>query len=458
MTLPVHPNQISLDNIRTEFPFEGPVFQTSLATFYRGLARVPEGTIGYPGGVETVVPASGQIAFSNFHGAIITGQQGMLQPPTPDLGSNLNFGYSVSISGDGNTIVIGAPGGNDAYVYEKSGASWVYTATLDTPGTGEFGYSVSMISEGDRILVGSPALNTINPEVGEAYYYKKSGALWISDGTVPKVETSASQRYGHSVSLIRSADFGDPRATIGIPGFNSNVGRATQRTRNASDTSWSGGLLTLTASSTGQYGFSVAQSAASERYVIVGAPFSNSVQTSAGAAYIESFGYDETPLIPSDLTASSLFGWSVAITPDATTALVGAPNEGPNRGAVYVYTRSGTTWSQQAKLVPNPRVFDGLFGYSVAISHNGNLALIGSPGAPAKFYPYSTGKIYYFSRSGSTWTEQASYTATTADQFSYFGRSVSLSADGRFAVVGSQLSYWPSYIYDSIGAAFIFFR
>lgn len=380
-------------------------------------------------------------------------QVAILQPPV--LANDLYFGNSVSISGDGTSVVVGEIGGNNAHVYDRSGLSWSHTATLNTPGTGDFGHAVSMISEGDRILVGAPTLNT----TGEAYYYIKSGGSWTNDGTVPKLETSGANRYGYSVSLIRSDSLATPRAAIGIPYYNSPYGRATQRIRDGSDASWSGGILTLDTATSDRYGWSVAQSAVeSDRFALVGAPYTNSVQTQAGAAFVETFGSGEVSLIPADLTAYSYFGWSVAITPDATTALVGAPNEGSNFGAVYVYTRSGYTWTQQAKLTPSTRYFNGSFGYSVSISHDGNLALIGSPGASVGFVPATSGRIYYFSRTGSTWTEEASYSANTGDQFSVFGQSVSLSADGNYAIVGSWLSYWPSYSYTNIGAAFIFSR
>src|SRR5262249_56438187 len=92
---------------------------------------------------------------------------------------------------------------------------------------------------------------------------------------------------------------------------------------------------------------------------------------------------------PWGLVAGDQFGWSVSISSDGTTAAIGAESKnstgGPNLhdvvGAVYVFTRSGSTWTQQAKLLPSDFPGSGLrFGTSVSLSADGNSLLIGARG------------------------------------------------------------------------------
>jgi len=134
----------------------------------------------------------------------------------------------------------------------------------------------------------------------------------------------------------------------------------------------------------------------------------------------------------SDGAANEQFGLSVAISDDY--ALVGSPgnNVTPITGSVYVFVRSGSTWTQQAKLTASDGAAYDEFGSSVSIS--GNLALIGSPrgnnGANV-----DQGSAYVFVRSGSSWTQQAKLTASDGAASDFFGSNVAIS--GTYALVGA---------------------
>ena len=103
-----------------------------------------------------------------------------------------------------------------------------------------------------------------------------------------------------------------------------------------------------------------------------------------------------------------------------------------DQGSAYVFTRSGTTWTQQAKLTASDGAADDYFGYSVALS--GDTALVGAywddVGAN-----YDQGSAYVFTRSGTTWTQQAKLTASDGAAGDHFGHSVALSGDT--ALVGA---------------------
>jgi len=120
-------------------------------------------------------------------------------------------------------------------------------------------------------------------------------------------------------------------------------------------------------------------------------------------------------LLASDRASDDSFGSSVSLSSDGNTALVGAyredtsPNSG--NGAAYVFIRASGMWTEQTKLIASDAGGNDLFGQSVALSADGNTALIGAWGhdtSPAT----SNGAAYVFTRSGSTWTQQAILTAS----------------------------------------------
>ena len=132
----------------------------------------------------------------------------------------------------------------------------------------------------------------------------------------------------------------------------------------------------------------------------------------------------------SDAQASDTFGYSVAI--GGNTMVVGAYGEdtgGSNAGAAYVFTRSGTSWSQQAKIQSSDIVTWDFFGYSVAI--DGDTLVVGAYAENS-----IAGAAYVFTRSGTTWSQQAKLVASDAAANDYFG--VSVEIDGDTIVAGAN--------------------
>ena len=158
-----------------------------------------------------------------------------------------------------------------------------------------------------------------------------------------------------------------------------------------------------------------------------------------GAAYpitIDPLIYREQKVIASDGAAYDYFGVSVALSGD--TALVGAyyDDVGANseQGSAYVFTRSGTTWTQQGQLTASDGAELDLFGVSVALS--GDTALVGAFLDDVGANSYQ-GSAYVFTRSGTTWSQQGQLTASDGAAGDLFGISVALSGDT--ALVGAFL-------------------
>jgi hypothetical protein len=130
---------------------------------------------------------------------------------------------------------------------------------------------------------------------------------------------------------------------------------------------------------------------------------------------------------------------SVALSGDGNTAIVGGGNDNAGAGAVWVFTRSGGQWTQQGdKLVGTGAVGKAGQGSSVALSADGNLAIVGGPSNGTGFGS-ETGAVWIFARSDGMWSQLQELVNNGEADFpqAFFGASVALSADGRTALVGA---------------------
>lgn len=136
-----------------------------------------------------------------------------------------------------------------------------------------------------------------------------------------------------------------------------------------------------------------------------------------------------------DAAAEDNFGFAVAL--DGDTAVIGAwldnTDAGTDAGSAYVFTRAGTVWSQQAKLLATDGAPDDVFGYSVAVK--GDTAIIGSPGDSTSA-GNTAGSAYVFTRSGAAWTQRTKLEADDAAADDGLGFAVAL--DGDTAVVSAS--------------------
>src|SRR5215468_5026307 len=157
--------------------------------------------------------------------------------------------------------------------------------------------------------------------------------------------------------------------------------------------------------------------------------------------------YSETKVTASDGVVGNLFGFSVALSEDASTVVVGADQELVQgaAGKAYVYVRSGSTWSEQAKLTPSDGAGGDHFGFLLAIS--GNTVVVGAPGHAA-----GAGQAYVYVRSGTTWSEQAKLKASDGAAGDALGWFVGISGDT--AIVGApfhQADTGQAYVYVRSG-------
>ena len=360
------------------------------------------------------------------------------------------FGYAVSISG--STAVVGAYH-EDLPSAVNAGAAYVFTGgwtetplrlTADVPAASDFfGCSVSI--DGDTAIVGSYGADHSGKSTAGAAYVFTAG--WTEAPTQLTADDAAdNDQFGYSVSIS-----GDT-ALVGAQAVGSNTGAAYVFTRSGDE--WTQqAKLTATGGVAGDW-FGVAASISGDT-VVVGA---YGVDSNTGAAYVftrsEETWTQQQKLTATDGAAGDFFGASVSV--DGDTAIVGAyladPDEKSSAGAAYVFTRSGETWTQQQKLKASDATATDMFGRSVSVC--ANTAVVGAwladlPGA------VNAGAAYVFTRSGTTWTEEEILTASGAAENDYFGISSSISGDT--AVVGAYgAAVGTSPEIDDAGAAFVF--
>jgi hypothetical protein len=318
------------------------------------------------------------------------GGEGGSEPPW-------RFGSSVALSADGKFALIGGPGfsGGAAWVFARSSTTsfqtWTRTGFLvpqDESGSEQFGSSVALSPDGKFALIGGPGFNGGDGAYGAAWVFRH-GSTWTQQAKLTAgVSESGAADFGHSVALYKASDKNaPPTALIGGPWDNGRKGAAW--VFRASDTStsatWLSGKLSR----------------------------------------------------PPDEIGTGEFGASVALSGDAgegETALIGGPWDNGGKGAAWVFARPCCSWTQQVKLTtptglePTPNNF----GRSVALSSDGNMALIGETATGG-----SMGSAWTFRRRGSTWAQDGPSLYPSAPiGTDYFGSSVALSGDSTTALVG----------------------
>jgi len=270
-------------------------------------------------------------------------------------------------------------------------------------------------------------------------------------------EESSAGGFGISVALSGDGN----TALVGAFADEHEAGAAWVFTRSGSTWTQQGKKLTAndeTGGTGSEFGTSVALSVDGDT-ALIGGPADNgkegaawvftrsgSIWTQQGKKLVAKVGED----------SEGEFGWSVALSADGNTALVGAPADAAEVGAAWVFTRSSSTWTQQGKkLTAGDETGHAGYGFSVALSAEGNTALIGGINDEAEIESKATpaGAAWVFTRSSSTWTQQGKKLAASGQTpMGQFGASVALSADGNTALIGER------HADAMVGAAWAFTR
>jgi len=289
------------------------------------------------------------------------------------------------------------------------------TAVADGATYDVFGTSVAL--SGDTALVGAPFGDGATTNQGAAYVFVRTGATWSPQAKLTANDGAGGDKFGYSVAL--SGDTALVGAYQDDVGSNTYQGSAYVFVR--SGPTWTQ-QAKLTAADGAAYVYFGQSVALSGETAVVGAPYDDvDANTDQGSAYVfvrsVTTWTQQAKLTAADGAAEDYFGYAVSLAGE--TALVGAPYDdvgaNANQGSAYVFVRSGTSWSPQTQLTVADRDYSG---YAVSLA--GDTALVGT---------------CVFVRSGTTWTQQAQLTATDGAAGDGFGQSVALSGDT--ALVGA---------------------
>jgi hypothetical protein len=376
-------------------------------------------------------------------------QQAYIKASNP--GDGANFGSSVALSRDGNTLAVAAyyeasnatgingnqndhsiPEAGAVYIFTRTGTTWSQQAYIKASNTGtagvgdgfpegdQFGYSIALSADGNNLAVGAigedskatgidgdQADNSMN-QSGAEYVFTRTGTTWSQQAYIKSTMTRANVLFGYSSGI--SADGN----TLAVAEYDADRGK--------------GALYVLTRT---------------------GGVWSHQARIQAENAE------------PQDS-----LGYSLALSEDGNTIASGAADEdclkgginpsgcendqasNTSSGAAYVFVRNGTTWTQQVFLKASHPALEDWFGVRIAISGDGNTVVVGAQnqssaatGINGKEEDRSApqaGAVYFFTRTGTTWVQQAFVKSSNARLGDEFGSSIGLSRDGRTLLVGAR--------------------
>ena len=261
--------------------------------------------------------------------------------PTGGSGPASNY-QSAGMSDDGAYLVLGDQNAAKAFVYYRTGTSWALQQTITCPIVNEadFGWSCDMSGDGNYFIV-SDRSSTSSDYGGQAWVYKRSGTSWSVEQQL--TQPSSSSNYGYSVCIDKTGTY----AFVGDWGFNNDTGRGYIWTR--SGTTWS--LQQTIAGST---------TASGDRFGSVSAISGNGEHLAVNAPYDD----------------------------DGATS----------SGTVFMFSRSGTTWTQRAAITPGANASGVTGEYGIGIDDAGENVVFGHTISSVK-------TMFVYSRSGNTWSQ-----------------------------------------------------
>ena len=390
-------------------------------------------TIAATDGVNGAVnfPASFTLSFSPTWTSHSLSQS--LQHSGTQVASQL-FGEVISIDGDYAVItarnllyqISSTNVRGKAYVFYKSSGTWAQQAELSHTDTPSSNYGVDAAISGNTVAVADSAGN------GAVRIFTRSGTTWSLQQKITGNSTTMNGFASGAVSLS-----GDKLA-VGCYGYatpGSNTGRIAVFSRSGSTWSFESFLDASDAAAgdlMGYYNVSI-----SGNYVIAGAQ-------AREAAYIWFYNgsswSQQAKLTASDGAAGHYFGASLSL--DGDIAVVGAAWKTSETGAAYVFTRSGTSWTQTTILgaggtIPSDLSTGDQFGFVVDIDGN---SLIASASNVASPRGYGSAYIFRTSNSGASWTQAKKFTTTSGDNTDNYGygrRTVAIDETSESIIVGA---------------------
>lgn len=472
------------------FDADGDRFAAHFETTPNGLRlEVDDRGADYPLTIDPVVRA-GYLKASNPDGLDAFGHAVAVHGDTLVVGAYREDSAATGVNGNGLDDTLSAAGA--AYVFVRSGSTWVQQAYLKASNTDEgdeFGYAVAV--HGDTVVVSAPGESSNATGIGgdqssdsanssgAVYVFERTGGTWAQTAYIKAAVIDPVDRFGEALdfdgeTLVVSAPFEDS-AAVGVNGDPNDdslefAGAVYVFVRSAG--SWSQEAYLKASNTDGGDGFGLALAVSGDTLVVgaqrerssaagVNGDQFNNLLDFAGAAYVfvrdSGTWSQEAYLKASNTDQRDFFGTTVDVSGD--TVVVGAygessdatgigGDEGSNAagsaGAVYVFARNGTTWAQQAYVkASNTEALD-VFGAAVTL--DGDTLVVGAvledsaaagvDGDQSSNAALDSGAAYVFVRNGTTWSQQSYVKAQNTDASDRFGLPIAI--DGDTVVIGAR--------------------
>ncbi len=351
------------------------------------------------------------------------------------------FGYSVAV--DGNIAVVGAHQDDDdgdssgsAYVFTQVAGVWRQAPNLtasDGAAADEFGYSVAVDGDTNTIVVGARGDDS---DTGAAYIFTKDSDGWSQVTKLTASDGAAADEFGYSVAV----DGDTNTIVVGARGDDSDTGAAYIFTKDSDGWSQVAKLTASDGATDDEFGVSVAGDGGT---IVVGAYQDDDNGGESGSAYVFTKPTNgpwvstdtAAKLTASDGAAADEFGYSVAVDGDTNTIVVGARGDDSDTGAAYIFTKDSDGWSQVTKLTASDGAAGDEFGHSVAV--DGDTVVVGA--YQDDDYGTSSGSAYVFTADSSgEWSQKTKLTASDGAPYDYLG--VSVGVEGGTVLAGANAS------------------
>lgn len=340
---------------------------------------------------------------------------------------------NLTFSSDGNTMITSSPSKNKVYIYKKSSNLWSLFEILNCIDVGSnlFGQSIACTSDADYIVIGAMNRACI-------YIYKFTGLNYTHEKTIYSDTPAYFNDYSVTVSISDNAD----RILVGSWRYDSGAGKGRCYFYERTGSDWDSYTKHIFEDSAGASGdhFGLGVKISGDGNTIaVSAPDKNAKK---GSLFIYKWNGSSWPASEynsSDGVAGDMLGRHIGMSYDGNKIVVGtrAWNQGnANQGAAYLFEWNGSAYSEVHKFTASDGVADDKFGYSVAMSNNGDSIVISSPFAQSSGI---NGKTYVYRFRGSNWIEEAILTGSDSLPDEFYGNTTAISGDGSAIAVSASM-------------------
>jgi len=368
-----------------------------------------------------------------------------------------NFSEVVDISSNGNVIVIGSDyadtgsytNNGQAYVFRFNGSNWVEETILtasDKANYDNFGSSISISDDGNVVVIGTPSKTVSGfTYAGKVYVYRYLGGSWIEEAILVCPTPQDDEEYGRRVKISGDGNTIAITALYSSVGANSEVGRvfiyrysggswlqeAEINMPNPNDYAYFGDSLDLT------YDGNILVISATNANV------GNLIES--GKVYVYKFTSPnwnlQAELVPSDGDNYDTFGFSLDITDDGSTLVISNTTADigslSNAGKIYVFKYINNNWIEDKIIFPVDVENNSYFGQQVAITNDANHIIVTSNSMTYNG-KITAGKAYVYKLDNLEYFELQQFSASDIQDNDQFGRSLAITPTFDKAVIGSS--------------------